>query len=284
MKQLLPLIIICYMLLGSSCSFANKLFAKDPQALSGNVAQAPAQTQTVTIEDDASVPQSVVIPASNAAAAQTGTGQAAQPAQQMQSMQQPATAAQSTAMPGTAQTVQTSMPQQNASVMQAIQPLQNTRQAQSPAGGNDSRKMDRAARRAAKAEAFAARIDSVVNSRNFVFMPNSMQEVPSGQMQLIYTEYFYLGITDDHVEVHLPVVRGGVMQYIQILNFDTFGVKGYQASRTSCGWNISFTVTDNQTSYAVNLLISTVTGEATLTLLTMNNTMRYVGYISNPVE
>lgn len=111
-----------------------------------------------------------------------------------------------------------------------------------------------------------------------------MQEVPSGQMQLIYTEYFYLGITDDHVEVHLPVVRGGVMQYIQILNFDTFGVKGYQASRTSCGWNISFTVTDNQTSYAVNLLISTVTGEATLTLLTMNNTMRYVGYISNPVE
>lgn len=237
MKRIIP-ILFC-LTLGSSCSFAKKLFQAEPEK-GAEISEVETETsavqnpqQSVEVETGAPVPESVVVPVVSSPAAATVSAPAAEPA--------------------------------------AAKPVLHS-----------ERKMDRTERRQMRAERFAAKIDSVISSRDYVFSPNSMQEIPNGSMQLIYADYFYLGIMEDHVEVHLPVVRGGVMQYIQVLNFDTFAVRNYQASRTGCGWNISFDITDDKTVYAVNMLVSTVTGETTLTLLTMNNTMRYVGFISNP--
>ncbi len=285
MKRII-IILLC-LTFGSSCSFAKKLFQAQPET-ARQVSAAPAPVtasasadatagqapQSITVETGSSVPESVIVPVeSSAGSASTGSQAAAPASGTVASGISPSGAAVSrigssgSAVSGSTVSGST----------RAIAPMHK------PSIRSD-RKMDRTERRQLRAERFAAQIDSVISSRNYIFSPNSMQEIPNGSMQLIYADYFYLGIMEDHVEVHLPVVRGGAMQYIQVLNFDTFSVKNYQASRTGCGWNISFDITDDKTVYAVNMLVSTVTGETTLTLLTMNNTMRYVGFISNPVN
>jgi len=269
------IIILLCLTFGSSCSFAKKLFQTRPdnsteaaeQVSTPSAEQNPQQS--VTIENGASIPESTVVPVAGAAGSETTGSQAAGSGSQ-------------TAAPASG-TVATGVSSSGAAVSGTA--VSGTASAIAPMHKpsiRSERKMDRTERRQLRAERFAAQIDSVISSRDYVFRPNSMQEIPSGSMQLIYADYFYLGIMEDHVEVHLPVVRGGAMQYIQVLNFDTFSIKNYQASRTGCGWNISFDITDDKTVYAVNMLVSTVTGETTLTLLTMNNTMRYVGFISNP--
>lgn len=142
--------------------------------------------------------------------------------------------------------------------------------------------MDRVERRKLKQQRFAASIDSLVQSHNFRFLPNSMQELPGGWTQLIYNELYFVGIFKDHVEVHMPTVRGNVVQYIEILNFDTFEVKNYQVSRTQFGWSISFNmISGSDTNIAVSLMVYNLTGEAVLNLLTLSNTVRYVGYIQS---
>lgn len=142
---------------------------------------------------------------------------------------------------------------------------------------------DRADRRQLKAERYAAYIDSLIASRNFVFLPNSLQELPGGTIRYIYNQFYYLGLFSDHVEVHLPAVRGGQVLYYEILNFDTFDLKNYRASRTQSGWIVTFNVTSGSsgdpTVYAVNLAVCSATGEATLDLLTLHNTVHYVGYL-----
>lgn len=59
--------------------------------------------------------------------------------------------------------------------------------------------MDRMQRRAYRAQTFADRVDSLVQSRNYVFYPSTMQDIPNGEIQLIYADYFYLGVFVDHV-------------------------------------------------------------------------------------
>lgn len=140
--------------------------------------------------------------------------------------------------------------------------------------------MDRAERRAYKAKVYAAKIDSIVQSRSYLFFPNSMQEVPGGLIRSIYAEYFFFGVFVDHVEVHLPTERG-VTQYLEMLNFDSMSVRNYQAAHLQWGWSISFDVVDGDNLYHADLAVSTVTGETVLTLVTPVMTMRYVGWLWN---
>lgn len=138
--------------------------------------------------------------------------------------------------------------------------------------------LDRKQRRELKERLFAARIDSLVQSRNYVFYPNSMQQAPDGVTEQIYAGFYFFGVFTDHVEVHLPTERG-VSQYIEMLNFDSMSIRDYHAARTQWGWNISFGVTDGDRNVCVNLLVSTVTGESVLVLMTPTITMKYVGYL-----
>lgn len=142
------------------------------------------------------------------------------------------------------------------------------------------RDMDRAERRAWKAKLYAAKIDSIVQSRNYLFFPNSMQEMPAGLIRSIFADYFFFGMFVDHVEVHLPTERG-ITQYVEILNFDSMSIRDYRASRMQWGWAISFNITDGDDLYHADFAVSTVTGETVLTLFTPRLTMRYVGWLWN---
>ena len=55
--------------------------------------------------------------------------------------------------------------------------------------------LDRKQRRELREKRFAARIDSLVQSRNYVFYPNSMQQSPDGETQLIYAAVSYTHLT-----------------------------------------------------------------------------------------
>lgn len=143
-----------------------------------------------------------------------------------------------------------------------------------------TRGMDRAERRAYKAKVYAAKIDSIVQSRNYMFFPNSMQELPGGLIRSIFAEYFFFGMFVDHVEVHLPTEQG-ITQYVEILNFDSMSIRDYRASQMQWGWMISFNVADADDLYHACFEVSTVTGETVLTLITPRLTMRYVGWLWN---
>lgn len=142
-----------------------------------------------------------------------------------------------------------------------------------------SKKKSRAERRAAKADDFATRIDSLVRSRNFVFYPNSMQEIPNGEMQLIYADYFYFGLESDTAAIHLPATDGKVMQYVGMLNFDA-PIADYKLLPFQSGMTSTFSITHNGSIYFCRLVVSAVTGETALTIVTPDTTMRYIGWLS----
>lgn len=140
--------------------------------------------------------------------------------------------------------------------------------------------LNRVERRALRAKNYAAALDSLVQSRNYLFFPATMQEMPDGAVRTVYADYFFLGIFADHVELHLPVDRG-VSQYLERLNFDSMAISNYQLSRTQCGWMASCNIADGETNYHACLMLSTATGDATLLLITPSVTMRYTGWVSD---
>jgi len=173
--------------------------------------------------------------------------------------------------------VTTGNPVPQTTVVPVLQPDvtldERTEQVEEPARG-----MTREERRAYRAQRFAERIDSLVQARDFIFWPNSMQQVPGGSMHLIYNGYYYFGLFVDHAEVHLPTERG-VTPYVEVLNFDSMRLKDYAAASVHGGWNIRFRIADGDDCYIADFEISTVTGETILNLLTPTVSMRYVGSI-----
>ncbi len=143
--------------------------------------------------------------------------------------------------------------------------------------------LNRVERRALRAKNYAACIDSLVQSHNYMFYPATMQEMPDGVVRTIYADYFFFGLFVDHAEVHLPIVRGG-SQYLERFNFDSMAISNYQVSRVQCGWMISFDIADRDTHYHACFSVSTATGETTLTLITPSVTMRYGGQIGGCFE
>ena len=158
---------------------------------------------------------------------------------------------------------------------QPVQLVEHTTVYEDPARG-----MTRPERRAYRARLYAQKIDSLVQSRDYMFFPNSMQEIPGGLIRSIYADYFFFGMFVDHVEIHLPTERG-VTQYVEMLNFDSMSIRSYQAARLQWGWCISFDVADGNRVYHAEFAVSTATGETVLTLLTPDVMMRYVGWLWN---
>jgi hypothetical protein len=138
--------------------------------------------------------------------------------------------------------------------------------------------LSRAERRRLRAEEFAWRIDSLVESRTFSFYPTTMQAVPEGEMRMVYAEYYYLLVSPMALEVHLPVERG-LSQYISVLNFDNEGVAGLRPEKYGSRWTLSFAARYYDEEYHFDFIISTITGEVVLTLQSPNYSMRYIGQI-----
>ena len=141
-----------------------------------------------------------------------------------------------------------------------------------------ARGMTRSERRAYRVELYTQKIDSLVQSRNYMFFPNSMQEIPGGMIRSVYTDYYFFGMFIDHAGVHLPTERG-ITQYLYMLNFDSASLSDYRAERLPWGWRISFGFADGGAAYRAGFEVSVVTGETILTLAAPGFTMRYVGWL-----
>lgn len=129
---------------------------------------------------------------------------------------------------------------------------------------------------------FVAKQDSLIKSHNYQFMPTTMQEMPGGSMQFVYNYYYYVGVSSDHLEVHMPTVRGGGVQFIEILNFDTFSVKDYKASQTNFGWSVSFSATSSSGGeYTFCMNLCTSTGEAVMNIMSDGVIIKYIGSIDS---
>lgn len=143
--------------------------------------------------------------------------------------------------------------------------------------------LSRKERRAWRQQRFTERLDSLISSRNYIFLPNSMQRRPDGEIHLIYNAYYCFGLYTDHVEVHLPV-EWGETAYVGVVNFDTMSIADYAAVPIQQGWNIRFRIEDAQKSYWADFVVSAHTAETILTLQTPQTTMRYVGELSSPTS
>lgn len=210
----------------------------------------------------------------NAEAAQTAqTAQAAQPVQYVQPVQS------QYALPPQQQTV--SVSGEAAVPVTTVVPVQ-----QQPASvvtystvvEPPANHMSRQQRRSYKAALFAAKTDSLVRSRNFVFYPNSMQEVPEGSISYIVADYFYFGMSTDTAEVHLPAVNGS-LEYLEVMNFDA-PVTEYRIYPFQHGLSTTFWLRNNDDKYFVRFVVSEITGETVLLITTPTTTMRYAGWLS----
>ena len=141
-------------------------------------------------------------------------------------------------------------------------------------------RLSRTQEREAKRQHFIAGLDSLVNSRMFQFVPISMQNQPGGNLQMIYNFYYYIAVINDKIEVHVPIIRGGVAEYIDILNFNSPVVRNYAVNKTLVGWNVSFSTTaPDGTNFTFAINLYTTTGEAIMNLITPTNTIKYTGTI-----
>lgn len=139
----------------------------------------------------------------------------------------------------------------------------------------------RKSRRRARVKEYSERMDSLIKSRNFVFWPNSMRQLPSGDMRMIYNGYYYFALLGEHVEVHLPE-EVGETHLVEMINFDSMGLDELFLTPLQSGWNMRFDIREAEELFRVDITLSTITGESILTLLTPSSTMRYVGCIKPP--
>ena len=136
-----------------------------------------------------------------------------------------------------------------------------------------------------RAQRFAARQDSLIQSRNYEFLPVNMQG--NGGMQLVYNYYYYVGVTPQGVEVHMPWIAGRGTDLVEPLNFDTPNVQNYRAERQPDGWSVVFrAVPEGSPAYVFNMNVNTATGHVVLTIQTAANTIQYMGSIekNEPLE
>ena len=136
-------------------------------------------------------------------------------------------------------------------------------------------------RREAKAAAFSAHIESLVKSRNYRFMPITMQNPSSGNTRNIFAYYLYFEVTGDMAAVHLPVEFRSYI--INTVNFDS-PVRSYSAEKVDTNWRIDFSVIHEGELWLVELFVSEVTGQTRLALVTKQGVMRYIGYLESADE
>lgn len=128
---------------------------------------------------------------------------------------------------------------------------------------------------------YTMRLDSLISSNEFQFVPVSMVWEPGGGERMINNLYYYVAVSQRELQVHIPVVVGRALSYNAMLNFDTNELSDRETQKTDSGWETSFTATDNQeTRYKFTFIIYNVTGEVVLNLVTTRNTISYIGSVS----
>ena len=138
-----------------------------------------------------------------------------------------------------------------------------------------SRRTERVEARAARNSADLKRMDSIVMSKGYRFLPDQFQQMPAGVAHTIYNP--------SYVDIDLPYIQNAVAgpAIITSLNALMPQVQGYAAVQNSDGWTITFQ-TDAMTeyTYTFTLTIYSLTQEGVLTVATDQfNTVTYQGTV-----
>ena len=132
--------------------------------------------------------------------------------------------------------------------------------------------------REARREAYAAEIDNIIHSRNYIFRPITMQNVVTGNTRSVFAYYLFLGVMDDKVIVHLPVEFTSYI--IDTINLDAY-IEGYTASMYDNNWRITFSFMNGSERWLAEIFLSNITGQTRLALVTPEGVMRYLGTIES---
>lgn len=138
-------------------------------------------------------------------------------------------------------------------------------------------------RRAQRLADYEKHVDSLVQSRNFQFNPQTMQQMPAGSVRQILNPAFNVGMWDNTADICLPYIKGYVPPYYTtIINYTIPDVQGYVIEQTHEGWMVTFTTTLFTASpYTFTFEIYSQTGGAVLTITnSWYNPVQYSGTIS----
>ena len=141
---------------------------------------------------------------------------------------------------------------------------------------------ERAARRAARLAEEKRIIDSLVVSQNFQFNPQTMQQMPAGQMFFLSNINYTFTLWRGAMDICLPYIAGITPPYRRVLlNTGTKNLRNYKSVQTDNGWIVSFNaVLYAEIDYTFTFEINQESG-ATLTISNeWYNDVQYVGTIS----
>lgn len=132
--------------------------------------------------------------------------------------------------------------------------------------------------REARREAYAAEIDNIVRSRNYIFRPITMQNVVTGNTRSVFAYYLFMGVSGDKVVLHLPVEFTSYI--IDTINLDAF-IEGYTATLDGSNWRITFSFMNGSERWLAEIFLSNITGQTRLALVTPEGVMRYLGTLES---
>ncbi len=132
--------------------------------------------------------------------------------------------------------------------------------------------------REARKEAYAAEIDEIVKSRNYIFRPITMQNIVTGNTRSVFAYYLFMGVSGDKLVLHLPVEFTSYI--IDTVNLDAY-IEGYVATLDGSNWRITFSFMNGSERWLAELFLSNITGQTRLALVTPDGVMRYLGTIES---
>ncbi len=134
--------------------------------------------------------------------------------------------------------------------------------------------------REARKEAYAAEIDDIVRSRNYIFRPITMQNVVTGNTRSVFAYYLFMGVSGDKLVLHIPVEFTSYV--IDTVNLDSY-IEGYVATLNDSNWRITFSFMNGSERWLAEIFLSNITGQTRLALVTPEGVMRYLGTIESGV-
>jgi len=137
-------------------------------------------------------------------------------------------------------------------------------------------------RRQERLAAYEKYIDSLVLSKDFRFVPQTMQQLPIGELRSIYNPTYEVAIWSDAVDVCMPFLKGYAPPYYPVVfNYVLPSVEDYTTEQTSHGWIVSFSSNMfSANEYKFVFDISSHYGGAQLTISSpFYNSMLYSGNI-----
>ncbi len=137
------------------------------------------------------------------------------------------------------------------------------------------------ARREARKEAFAAEVSRIVESRNYIFRPITMQNVVTGNTRDIFAYYLFAAIAENKIVLHLPVEFTSYV--IDTINLDAY-IEDYVATLSDGNWRITFSFMNGAERWFAEFFLSTITGQTRLALVTPKGVMRYLGTLESGIQ